>query len=134
MSTNPIADQKFILELTRQDLHDLWLACCDGRKHRRHRMETPTAWPVHNLAGMRSALRRLEELEKRLGQALLGCQCKDCGANPYWDIFTLVDGPIQPRLCERCESDPSQGKEVVTVSNLTLLDKSALPPESNRHE
>ena len=79
------------------------------------------------LPGCALRSRRLEELEKRLGQALLGCQCKDCGANPYWDIFTLVDGPIQPRLCERCESDQSQGKEVVTVSNLTLLDKRALP-------
>ena len=26
--------------------------------------------------------------------------CKDCGANPYWDILTLADAPIQPRLCE----------------------------------
>ena len=69
MSINPAPDQKFILELTRQELHDLWLACCDGRKHKRYRMETPNAWPVHNLAAMRSALRRLEELEKRLGQA-----------------------------------------------------------------
>jgi hypothetical protein len=92
-----------------------------------YRMETPTAWPVHNLAGMRSALRRLEELEKRLGQALLRCWCKDCGTNPYWDILALVDGPIQPRLCERCELEQSQGKESVTVSNLGLLDKTTLP-------
>ena len=72
MSINPAPDQKFILELTRQELHDLWLACCDGRKHKRYRMETPNAWPVHNLAAMRSALRRREELEKRLLQGLRG--------------------------------------------------------------
>ena len=79
---NPPAEQKFILELTRQELQDLWLACCEGRKHKRYRMETPTGWPVQNLAGMRSALWRLEELERRLRQVLLGRQCKDCGANP----------------------------------------------------
>ena len=127
MSTNPAVDQKFILERTRHDLHDLWLACYDGCNHRRYRTETPRPGRSTILPGCALRSRRLEELEKRLGQALLGCQCKDCGANPYRDIFTLVDGPIQPRLCGRCESDQSQGKEVVTVSNLTLLDKRALP-------
>jgi hypothetical protein len=107
---NPGTEQKFIVELTRQDLQDLWLACCEGRKHKRYRMETRTGWPVQNLAGMRSALRRLEELEKRLGQALLGRECKRCGANPCSDLFTEVNGPIQPMLCERCELEQAHGK------------------------
>jgi hypothetical protein len=101
MTSSP--EQRLILELTRQELHDLWLACCDGRKHKRYRMETPNGWPVANLARVRSALLRLKELEKRLGHVLLGRDCKNCGANPCSDFFTEVDGPIQPMLCERCE-------------------------------
>ena len=108
---NPPSEQKFILELTRQDLQDLWFACCEGRKHKRYRMETPTGWPVHNLARMRSALWRLEELEKRLGQTLLGRQCKDCGANPCSDIFTEVNGPIHHMLCQRCELEQADPKK-----------------------
>ena len=61
---------------------------------------------------MRSALLRLQELEKRLGQALLGRQCKDCGANPCSDLFAEVNGPIEPMLCERCEVEQALPKQV----------------------
>jgi hypothetical protein len=109
MTSSP--EQRLILELTRQEIQDLWLACCDGRKHKRYRMETPNGWPLQNLVRVRSALLRLEELEKRLGQVLLGRDCKNCGANPCPDLFTEVNGPIQPMLCERCELEQAGAKE-----------------------
>lgn len=110
MSIKPAAEQKFTLELTRQDLQDLWIACCDGRKHKRYLIETHNGWPAQSLARMRPHLWRLQELEKRLGQALLGCQCKDCGANPWWEVFSIVDGSVQPMLCARCATERANGK------------------------
>jgi hypothetical protein len=110
MSINSAAEQKFTLELTRQELQDLWTACCDGRKHKRYIMETHSARPAQSLAKIRPHLWRLQALEKRLGQALLGCQCRDCGGNPWWEILTIADGLTEPMLCERCASERENGK------------------------
>ncbi len=113
----------FIFDLTRQYLQDLWLACCEARKHKRYRMETPTGWPVQNLARMRSALWRLEELEKRLGQALLGRECKHCGANllgPFygsqWADSANALRALRARAC--CEMSASASRRDNTDRSL----------------
>lgn len=108
MTSSP--EQRLILELTRQEIQDLWLACCDGRKHKRYRMETPNGWPLQNLVRVRSALLRLEELEKRLGQVLLGRDCK-IAKTVDSELFTEVNGPIPPMLCESCALEQAEARK-----------------------